>query len=101
MILKILWRSIFTPLVILLGGVKTQGKHGTSLKKIFLKVINQNHLLFIKVYLKLEQITKDGRGSYCDGEIKERFVNNIPFLLCLTLSFEVDIAYFGVPTSID
>ena len=101
MILEILWCSICTQVVILLGGVKTQGKNGTSLKEIFLKVIDQNHLVFLKVYLKLEQITKDERGSYCDGEIKERFVNIILFLSHLTLSFKVDIAYFGLPPTID
>ena len=36
MILEILWCLIFTPLVILLSRVKTQGKNMTSLKKIFL-----------------------------------------------------------------
>ena len=35
MILEILWCPIFTLLVILLGGVKTQGENGTSLKENF------------------------------------------------------------------
>ena len=36
MILEILWCLIFTPLVILLSRVKTQGRNVTCLKKIFL-----------------------------------------------------------------
>ena len=36
MILEILWCLIFTPLVILLSRVKTQGKNVILLKRIFL-----------------------------------------------------------------
>ena len=42
--------------------------------------------MFLKVYLKLKQITKNGSCSYCDGEIKERFVNIVPFLPQMTIS---------------
>ena len=44
------------------------------------KVIEQNHLAFLKVYPKLRQITNDASCSYCDGEIKERLVDILPFL---------------------
>ena len=49
------------------------------------KAIDQNHLVFLKVYLKLKEITKDGRCSYCDREIKEIFVNTVLFLAQMTI----------------
>ena len=36
--------------------------------------------MFLKVYLKLKQIPKDGSHSYCDGEMKKMFVYIVPFL---------------------
>ena len=96
--------SHFYPIGILLGGVKIKCKKETSLKENFL--ISKSHSpkpldIFLKVHPKLKQITKDGRGNYCDGEIKERFVNIIPILPYLTLSFKMEIACFGVLPSID
>ena len=44
----------------------------------------RNHLLLPKVYPKLKQIARDGMGSYCDGEIKEKFLDIIPVLPHLT-----------------
>ena len=38
-----------------------------------------------KFYPKLKKITKDGSYSYCDGEIKERFVDIVPFLPQMTV----------------
>ena len=67
---------------------KSWGKNWTSLKAIFLKlvkVIDQNHLVFLKVYPKVKQIT-DGSGIYCDGEIKERFVDIFQFLPQVTIA---------------
>ena len=49
------------------------------------KGIDQNHLVFLKVYLKLKQIAKDGSCSYCDREIKESFVNTVLFLAQMTI----------------
>ena len=50
-----------------------------------LKVTDQNHLMFLKVYLKPKQISKDGSHSYCNEEIKERFVNIALFLPQMTI----------------
>ena len=36
--------------------------------------------MFLKVFLKLKQITKDERCSCCNGELKKTFVNILPLL---------------------
>ena len=45
--------------------------------------------MLLKVYLKLKLIIKDGNCSYCNGEIKERFVSIVPFFLQMTIKVPV------------
>ena len=58
-------------------GVFKRNFRSRSFQKEF---IDQNHLVFLKVYPERKQIIKDGSRSYCDEEIKERFIDIIPFL---------------------
>ena len=49
------------------------------------RAIDQNYLVFLKVYLILKQVAKDGSCSYCDREIKELYVNTVLFLAQMTI----------------